>query len=66
MTHKMLTPREFAELAKVPYPTVMRWLKKGLMKGAKRETLGPLVLWQIPRSALKMQRPTRGRPQKSR
>lgn len=35
----MLTPKQFAELHGVSYPSVMKWLAKGLLAGAEKRTV---------------------------
>ena len=50
----MLTARQYAELIDTPYPTVMSWLQRELIPGAKKEEL-PIGGWfyQIPADAPK-------------
>jgi hypothetical protein len=50
---EMLTAKKFAARAGITYPTVMSWLKKGLIPGAEfieDSPLGPY--WQIPVESL--------------
>jgi len=49
----MLTARKFAQRAGITYPTVMAWLRKGLIPGAKLTEDSPLgSFWQIPAESL--------------
>lgn len=60
----MITTKELAEAVKAPYSTVMRWIQKGKVPGAKlvEESRGPV--WYIPRAAVKRFEPsTRDHPQ---
>lgn len=57
----MYTAVKFAEEMGISYPTVVRWLKRKLVPGAERETTPIGDVWQIPESALKMERPKAGR-----
>ena len=38
---KMLSPRQYAEAIGSPYTTVMTWLQKGMIAGARKEALPP-------------------------
>ncbi len=50
---EMLTARKFAMRAGITYPTVMSWLRKGLIPGAKMTEDSPLGnFWQIPAESL--------------
>jgi predicted site-specific integrase-resolvase len=50
---QMLTAKKFAERAGVTYPTVISWLKKGLIPGAEFVEDSPLgPYWQIPVESL--------------
>ena len=62
----MITAREFADAVQTPYPTVMRWLKKGLVPGAVFDESSPRGgVWWVPRSAIKtVSHPKIGRPKK--
>lgn len=57
-----MNAREFADRMKIDYTTVSRWLKRGLIPGAKKIKVGPYRIWEIPLEALKMNRPKSGRP----
>jgi len=58
-----MTAVAFAETMDVNYTTVMRWLKAGLVPGATTiEPIPGMTIWQIPESAIKMQRPKSGPP----
>ncbi len=58
-----MTAVAFAEAMDVNYTTVMRWLKSGLVPGAKTiEPVPGMTIWQIPEAALQMQRPKSGPP----
>ena len=49
----MLTAKKFAERAGITYPTVIAWLKKGLVPGAEFVEGSPLgSYWQIPADSL--------------
>ena len=49
----MLTAKKFAERAGVTYPTIISWLKKGLVPGAELVTESPHgAYWQIPATSL--------------
>lgn len=49
----MLTAKEFARRAGITYPTIMRWLKSGLVPGAKLMEGTPFgTFWQIPATSL--------------
>ena len=50
---EMLTARQFSERAGVSYPTVMKWLKAGLVPGAKLNENTPLgTYWEIPATSV--------------
>jgi hypothetical protein len=50
---EMLTAKKFAERAGVTYPTVIAWLKKGLVPGALFVEASPHgAYWQIPADSL--------------
>ncbi len=63
---KMITPQEFAERVGKPYPTVMYWLRKGLVQGVEviQESRGPA--YKVPVEAVESFKngPKRGRPRK--
>jgi hypothetical protein len=51
---KFMTAVEFAKAMEYDYSTVMRWLKEGIVPGARFvEVSGNFGVWQIPESALK-------------
>lgn len=52
--------KEFAQRMDINYTTAVRWLKLRLIKGAKLRTVGRVKVWEIPESALNMERPKRG------
>lgn len=58
-----MTAVEFAQAMDYDYSTVMRWLKDGIVPGAKFvEISGQFGVWQIPESAMteiKLPRPGR-------
>lgn len=57
-----MTARQFAEAMDVEYATVVRWLKQGLVPGAElKEVMPGVKWWEIPESALEMERPKAGR-----
>lgn len=58
----MLTAKKFAERVGVTYPTVISWLKKGLIPGARLMEDTPFGnYWQIPSiSATKVRKPKPG------
>lgn len=57
-----MTARQFAEAMEVEYATVVRWLKKNLVPGAElREVMPGVKWWEIPYTALEMERPKAGR-----
>ncbi len=58
---RLLTAVKFAEEAGISYPTIVRWLKRGLVPGAQSVDTPMGKVWQIPESALKMERPKAGR-----
>lgn len=57
----MYTAVKFAERMRVSYPTIVRWLKMGIVPGAELEETPAGSYWQIPESAVNMQRPKVGR-----
>lgn len=52
--------REFAVRMNVDYATAVRWAKRKLIKGAKLREIGRVRVWDIPESALNMEKPKRG------
>ena len=62
-----MTARELARRINVPHTTVMGWLQKGQVPGAKAEEVGQFKVWVVPTEAadtLPQWRPKRGRPAK--
>ena len=60
-----MTARELARRIEVPHTTVMGWLQKGQVPGAKAENVGDFKVWVIPVevvSSYPAWRPKRGRP----
>jgi hypothetical protein len=55
-----MTANEFARLMGVNYRTVLNWLEKGFVPGAIEKSGPKGRYWDIPRSALQMERPNRG------
>lgn len=57
---------EFAQLMKVTYNTVRYWANQGFIPGAYQQGDGIITLkrWRIPKEALDMKRPKRGRASK--
>lgn len=62
---RMLTAVQFANEAGISYTTVMKWLRKGLVPGAAKKEDHRGEYWDIPASALAMERPKTGRPSKT-
>jgi hypothetical protein len=59
-TQKVMTTKQFAEAMEVNYRTALNWLEAELVPGAeKKETLVG-THWEIPESALAMERPKPG------
>jgi len=57
-----MTAVEFAQAIDYDYTTIMRWLKRGIVPGAKFvEVSGKFGVWQIPPEALNMTPPRLGR-----
>jgi len=61
----MFTAVKFAGEMGISYPTMVRWLKRGLVPGATLEETPAGSYWQIPESALTMERPKVGRKPKA-
>jgi hypothetical protein len=62
-----MTARELARRINVPHTTVMGWLQKGQVPGAKAEEVGDFKVWVVPIEAahtFPQWRPKRGRPTK--
>ena len=55
-----MTAKQFAEKMKVNYRTALRWLESGLVLGAERKNSPVGDYWDIPVSALEMERPKPG------
>lgn len=62
---RMLTAVQFAKEIGASYPTVIDWLDRKLVPGAEKMSDHRGEYWQIPESALNMERPKRGRPSKA-
>lgn len=61
-----MTATAFAKEMRVDYSTVMRWLKRELVPGAVlMESPERGKWWEIPESALEMERPKWGGPKKA-
>lgn len=60
-----MTAVQFAKQMEVDYTTVMRWLKLKLVPGAVLEETPVGSYWQIPQSALRMERPKAGRKRRT-
>jgi predicted site-specific integrase-resolvase len=59
---RVMTATVFAKEMDVAYSTVIRWLERGLVPGAViKEAPDRGKWWEIPESALKMERPKAGR-----
>ncbi|MBO0863060.1 MAG: hypothetical protein J2P21_32110 [Chloracidobacterium sp.] len=57
-----MTAVAFAEVMNVDYATVIRWLKNEIVPGAELiEPVPGMKVWQIPESAIEMERPLPGR-----
>jgi len=61
----MFTAVKFADEMGISYPTMVRWLKRGLVPGATLEETPAGSYWQIPETALTMERPKAGRKPKA-
>jgi predicted site-specific integrase-resolvase len=55
-----MTARQFARRMDVNYRTALNWLNTGLVPGAEMKDSLVGAYWEIPESALKMQRPRPG------
>jgi hypothetical protein len=55
-----MTSRQFAEKMNVDYRTALNWLKAGRVPGAKRKSSLAGTFWEIPETALSMERPKPG------
>lgn len=57
-----MTAMEFSREMNVDYSTVIRWLKNGIVPGAELvEPIAGMKVWQIPETAMEMERPLAGR-----
>ncbi len=56
----MLIAKTFAEEMNIDYRTALNWLKAGLVPGAERKASPVGEYWEIPATALKMERPKPG------
>lgn len=57
-----MTATVFADEMGVSYPTVVRWLKRGLVPNAElKEAPERGKWWEIPETSLQMERPPAGR-----
>jgi hypothetical protein len=64
---EVMTARELARRINVPHTTVMGWLQKGQVPGAKAEEVGEFKVWVVPietANTFPQWRPKRGRPTK--
>jgi hypothetical protein len=57
---RVMTAKQFAEQMKVNYRTALNWLEASLVPGAERKPSPVGEYWEIPDTALKMERPKRG------
>jgi hypothetical protein len=63
---RLMTATVFAQEMGVDYSTVIRWLKRQIVPGAVlRESPERGKWWEIPETALQMERPKWGGPKKS-
>jgi hypothetical protein len=61
-----MTAKQFAKKMGVHYRTVLNWLDAGLIAGAERKSSIIGEYWEVPESALKMDRPKMGpKPRKA-
>jgi hypothetical protein len=58
---RMLTAVQFSKEIGASYPTVISWLEQGIVPGATKKSDHRGEYWEIPESALNMERPKRGR-----
>jgi hypothetical protein len=56
---EIMTAKQFAIEMGINYRTALNWLEAGLVPGAERKTL-PIEYWEIPSTALQMERPKPG------
>jgi len=64
MEKGFMNASEYAERRGIPYATIARWLKRGIIPGVKVVTAGRVRVYLIPESALNFERPKTGRPTK--
>ena len=57
---RVMTAKQFAEQMRVNYRTALNWLEARLVPGAERKPSPVGEYWEIPESALKMERPKPG------
>ena len=57
---RVMTAKQFAAQMKVNYRTALNWLEASLVPGAERKPSPVGEYWEIPDTALKMDRPKRG------
>lgn len=63
MGKKYMTAREFAEQLGRPYQTVVLWLRKRQVPGARLREVGSFKVWQIPVEVVETFEPPKpGRP----
>ena len=57
---RIMTAKQFAEEMKVNYRTALNWLEADLVPGAERRVSPIGEYWEIPETALGMERPRPG------
>ncbi len=57
---RVMTAKQFAEQMSINYRTALNWLEANLVPGAERKPSPVGEYWEIPDTALKMERPRRG------
>ncbi len=57
-----MTATQFSKEIGASYPTIISWLDMGIVPGAIKQSDARGEYWEIPESALNMERPKRGRP----
>ena len=57
---RVMTAKQFAEEMDVNYRTALNWLEAELVPGAERKPSPVGEYWEIPETALKMERPKPG------
>ncbi len=55
-----MTAKQFAAKMKINYRTALNWLEAGRVQGAERKQSPIGEYWEIPESALEMERPRPG------